>query len=104
MFFFFYICQCAKRWQEIQQTSAVSATLWHSCSDSRHLSRFLNSVLHFADEKESSVNATVPKDTIRSNSQSTVVKNSSSLDEQIQTTLDAGNTNTAVEPLSKGSG
>lgn len=77
--------QCAKRWAEIQQTS----TSQHSSSDSRHLSKLLNSVLHFADEKELT-NETVPKDIVRSDPQSASVKTNSSLGQQLQTNLEAG--------------
>ena len=77
--------QCAKRWAEIQQTS----TSQHSSSDSRHLSKLLNSVLHFADEKELT-NETVLKDIVRSGPQSASVKTNSSLGQQLQTNLEAG--------------
>ncbi|RMX59635.1 hypothetical protein pdam_00010483 [Pocillopora damicornis] len=82
--------QCAKRWAEIQQTS----TSQHSSSDSRHLSKLLNSVLHFADEKELT-NETVPKDIIRSDPQSASVKTNSSLGQQLQTNLEAGHQRTS---------
>ena len=50
------ISQCAQRWKEIQQTSTpstVNPSLMHSSAGSKHLSSFLNSVLHFADDKQS---------------------------------------------------
>ena len=77
--------QCAKRWAEIQHTS----TSQHSSSDSSPLSKLLNSVLHFADEKELT-NETVPKDIVRSDSQSASVKTNSSIGQQLQTNLEAG--------------
>ena len=50
------IFQCAKRWKEIQQTSApnkINPSWMHSSAGSNNLSSFLNSVLHFADDKQS---------------------------------------------------
>lgn len=81
--------QCAKRWTEIQQTSTVTAALSHSSSDSRHLSRLLNSVLHFSDGKELA-NETVPKDIVRNNAESASVKTHSSLSQKLQTNMEAG--------------
>ncbi|KAL9981392.1 hypothetical protein ACROYT_G010092 [Oculina patagonica] len=75
--------QCAKRWKEIKQTSAlgiITPSLPHSSPDSKQLSSFLNSVLHFADEKES-VSATVSRGTVRTNSQP-AARDVNSLEEQ----------------------
>ena len=66
------IFQCAKRWNDIQQTAALSTInptlIMHSSAGSKNLSSFLNSVLHFADEKEST-SVTATRGTIRTNSQ-----------------------------------
>lgn len=46
--------QCAKRWTEIQQTHAASYPVLNAAS-SKSLSTFLNSLLHFTDEKDSNL-------------------------------------------------
>lgn len=49
------IFQCAKRWKEIQQTHSASINSYpvlNSHHGSKNLSSFLNSVLHFTDEKD----------------------------------------------------
>lgn len=48
-------CQCAKRWKEIQQTHLASGASSYSVlssSSTKNLSSFLNSVLHFTDDKD----------------------------------------------------
>lgn len=47
--------QCAKRWKEIQQTHLASGASSYSVlssSSTKNLSSFLNSVLHFTDDKD----------------------------------------------------
>ena len=50
--------QCAKRWKEIQKSSSSTSTAhpaFSSSSRTRSLSGFLNSVLHFTDDKNLNV-------------------------------------------------
>jgi len=50
-----FICQCAERWKEIQQCYSAPSnftSVQNSSPGSNSLSSFLNSVLHFTDEKD----------------------------------------------------
>jgi len=88
---FINIFQCAKRWKEIQQTSALSTinpSLMHSSVGSKNLSSFLNSVLHFADDKESA-SVTATQGTIRTNSQP-ATREANSIEEQSAADHDPG--------------
>lgn len=60
--------------------STINPTLIHSSAGSKNLSSFLNSVLHFADEKEST-SVTATQGTTRTNSQP-ATKEANSLEEQ----------------------
>lgn len=71
--------QCAKRWKEIQQTYPALIPsypgLGSSPGSKSSLSNFLNSVLHFADEKDGNVSA--KKQGMRKNSQPSAVNTNS---------------------------
>ena len=88
---FINIFQCAKRWKEIQQTSTLSTinpSLMHSSAGSKGLSSFLNSVLHFADDKESA-SVTATQGMIRTNSQP-ATREANGLEEQNAADHDPG--------------